>query len=98
MLTSGSLPGGGLSGAPGPDQQDSSGVSSQDVSSTQEGQTLDELWLLVFLQTQQETGSKAEQDHRTGPQNRTTDQGDLSPGLWSFSASVVCLSDSLTGL
>lgn len=47
----------GVGGAPGPDQQDASRVARQDVTITQEGQTLDELWFLIFLQQQQESHS-----------------------------------------
>lgn len=52
--TSGALGWWGVGGAPGPDQQDASRVARQNVTVTQEGQTLDELWLLIFLQQQQD--------------------------------------------
>lgn len=56
-LTSGSFSSCCLVGVPGPDQQDSTRVSSQNVSWAQEGQTLDELWLFIFLKKKgKETG------------------------------------------
>lgn len=48
--TSRPLPGRVLRGAPGPDQQPTPRISSDDVSGTQKRQALDELWLFVFLE------------------------------------------------
>lgn len=62
-LTSRALPSGGLGSVPGPHQQDSSGVSGQNVSSVQEDQALNKLRLLVFLRRHKKRGQKENWDH-----------------------------------
>lgn len=63
-FTSRALPSRGLGRVPGPYQQDSSRVSSQNVSSTQKDQALDKFWLLIFLQHKKQ-GQKAAETHGT---------------------------------